>query len=659
MILDRGFLAKMSLRWRLAMVIMAAILAAVAFNMASLAVFDLTYFKQSLDDNLNVDSSVLAAQMEAPLDFDDSAAATQTLAAYGGEKHIRRILALRPDMSLFAEFHTPATKSLPALALTGKPPGPIPADDGLGYLTPVTGKGRPLGWVYMESDLSEIRQRYRWYALIAPAALALLAPVAFLLSVAFMRVTLRPILDLSETARAIASRRDYSRRAKGGGSQEIGELTDAFNQMLEQIEERDAKLAHHAGELEKAVHEATAALVEANARLAGELKERIAISEKLAKTGERLRAALEQAAGATVLKDNFVAMVSHDLKSPLAVIKGLSDGIADPSAAGETKVRDRVARIQRASEGALRLIDTLLDVNRLKTGKIILQKVRIKARAFVAAQIESIQSLAEQKNISLVNETPEDVEMFVDPGLYARVIGNLLSNAIKFSMPGGAVTVFIPEGSRSLAVRDSGVGIDPRIAPHLLTGSRKTTLGTAGEKGTGLGLFHSGEIVRAHGGFLSFRSEPGKGSVFIATLPSKETSCVLLVDDQPAHRAMMREQFALATTLPVIEAENGAEALMVLETVRPALIVIDVNMPVMGGLELIARLRQSPTLRDIPLVVATSTPGGEGGMEESELRKSLEALGVKDILQKPAIASEISELLAKLMLSGGGQPAGG
>jgi len=212
------------------------------------------------------------------------------------------------------------------------------------------------------------------------------------------------------------------------------------------------------------------------------------------------------------------------------------------------------------------------------------------------------------------------------------------------------ITISVPQGSPgSISVSDTGVGVDPRLASKILSGARKSMPGTAGEKGTGLGLFHSLEIMRAHGGSLTFTSEPGKGSVFTAALPGKGTSCILLVDDQPSHRAMMREQFALATTLPIVEAENGSEALLILESVRPALIVTDLKMPVMDGVELIKQIRQSAEWSAIPVVVATSTSGMEDDTASLEEKERLKGMGVEHRLQKPIIFSEISELLAKLL----------
>ncbi len=238
---------------------------------------------------------------------------------------------------------------------------------------------------------------------------------------------------------------------------------------------------------------------------------------------EQLRIAKETAENATQLKDRFVALVSHDLRSPLAsliqLIKALEDGFA-----GVTKeeIAHTYGVIIGQCESMMNLTDRLLNLSRIRSGKISLAREKLGVKALVGEIYGSIEHLAKNKDISFNNHLPETLQVDADRDLLAEVIRNLLSNAIKFSREGGIVRVYEPGDGAHVAVQDSGVGIPDRMLPHLFTGEKKTNRpGTAGEKGTGFGLPFCREIMELHGGGISAESIEDKGSVFYLRLPVK------------------------------------------------------------------------------------------------------------------------------------------
>ncbi len=247
---------------------------------------------------------------------------------------------------------------------------------------------------------------------------------------------------------------------------------------------------------------------------------------------EELRKAKEKAEDATRLKDKFVALVVHDLRSPLtSLLMSLELIVIDK----ETPISPRHKEILniglRSGRNMAGIIKELLDINRLQTGRMTPDITHVDVYDLAQSMVEDNRHLAEKKGISIVNEVPPNTRFYADSVLYSQVILNLVSNAIKFCKRGDRITLFVPEGtSATLAVMDTGVGISKNILPDIFRHEVKTsTIGTSGEAGTGLGLPLSHEIMRAHGGSLWVESAEGNGSAFYAHLPaaSEEEKAIL------------------------------------------------------------------------------------------------------------------------------------
>lgn len=239
------------------------------------------------------------------------------------------------------------------------------------------------------------------------------------------------------------------------------------------------------------------------------------------RTLEQLRHAKGIAEEATRLKDKFVALVSHDLKGPLYGLYSLLL-MADKEAAGlkSDAMASYVAIARDYTRKMMALADELLKVERFKAGRIQLNSELVYVHELVDEIIARLLPDASRKQVSISSKIPQDMVIIADRILVGEVFYNLISNAIKFSLQGGLITCFAPEGMPStMAVADSGVGIPEQIISKLFSYENKTsTIGTAGEAGTGFGLPLSYEIMKAHGGDLRVESEEGKGSVFYVVL---------------------------------------------------------------------------------------------------------------------------------------------
>ncbi len=252
-------------------------------------------------------------------------------------------------------------------------------------------------------------------------------------------------------------------------------------------------------------------------------------------TEAELRRAKETAEEATRLKDKFLSLVSHDLKGPLGAIRGFMQlMVGDLERAGDATMLKYAEVMISSTNRMIAMITELLNIGRLKTGKVVPRLVMLDARELAAKEIDFLAPLIIGKEVRLLNEVPEEVRLCADPALLAEVLQNLLSNAVKFSPKGGAVRVGYPAPG-VLAVADEGVGIPAEKRTKLFRYEEATsTLGTQGERGTGLGLPLSYDIVKAHGGELTVESAPGRGSIFSVRLPTSKCPDGVCEESGPA-----------------------------------------------------------------------------------------------------------------------------
>lgn len=244
-------------------------------------------------------------------------------------------------------------------------------------------------------------------------------------------------------------------------------------------------------------------------------------------TLDELREARDIAEEATLLKDKFVSLVSHDLKNPLAGLHGyLNMAREEASKAGLADMEKFIGISLGYVQKMLELISDLLDAGRFLTGKIKPRIAPVEISNMVLAEVEAFAPMALSKGVELSSAIPQNAVMYADTILLREVLRNIISNAIKFCRKGDKVDIFLPEGKPdTIAVADTGIGIPPALLKNVLKYEEKTNrAGTAGETGTGFGLPLSHDIMKAHGGDLRVESEAGKGSTFYVVLPPSPES---------------------------------------------------------------------------------------------------------------------------------------
>lgn len=370
----------------------------------------------------------------------------------------------------------------------------------------------------------------------------------------------------------------------------------------------------------------------------------------------REEAAREEAEAASRTKDEFLALLGHELRNPLAPMATALHLLEQRGEAGSRE--HAILRRQMAHLG--RLVDDLLDVSRITRGKVALHRERVEAGAFVAKAVEMARDLLEHRRHRLTVDVPPGLVVDGDPERLAQVVANLLTNAARYTPPGGNVHVgALREGEIvRVWVQDDGAGLPPGMAGRIFEPFVQGPRGPdRAQGGLGLGLTLVRSFVTLHGGRVEARSEgPGKGSTFafelpvapaerpVATAPAEERRLravrglrVLVVDDNSDAADLLGELLALAGH-DVRTAPDGPSALEVATSFLPDVAILDIGLPVMDGFELALRLRDRLAGAP-PVLLAVSGYGQPADRERSR------AAGFRAHFVKPA---DVDGIMAEL-----------
>ena len=334
------------------------------------------------------------------------------------------------------------------------------------------------------------------------------------------------------------------------------------------------------------------------------------------------------------MKDEFTSVVSHELRTPLTSIRGslglLAGGVLGPLPEKAQRMLDiAVSNTDRL----VRLINDILDIERMESGTVTIQRQEIAVREVMGGASEAVGSMAAEAGARLAVE-PIDARLYADPDRLIQMLTNLLSNAIKFSPEGGTVSL---RGRRSgdrlrLEVADEGRGVPEDKLETIFERFQQVDASDSRDKGgTGLGLAICRSIVEQHGGRIWAESAPDEGATFVVSLPAlvaDELSSsdngtgptVLVCDDDPSVRRVVAGLLA-QRGYRTVPAASGAEAVELAARERPDVILLDLLMPDMSGWATAAALKERPETREIPIVVASALPAeGEEPVPGTDVR---------------------------------------
>ena len=328
------------------------------------------------------------------------------------------------------------------------------------------------------------------------------------------------------------------------------------------------------------------------------------------------------------LKDEFLAIMSHELRNPLNVILGYAELLLRMNEIKSAPHLRRMAdAVKRNAVAQSKLIRDLLDLSRLRSGKLELNRETVSPVASIENAIETVRMDAEAKGVQIKVEAPDDA-LFVraDPIRLEQIIWNLLNNSVKFTPSGGRIVVRLEEVNDEivLKVSDNGQGIDSSFLPHIFEMFRQADSGTnRAQQGMGIGLAVVQQLAELHGGSVSvFSAGIGKGATFTITLPrsgnskshsspaqdlgigSLEGMSVLVVDDSEDTTEMVRHLLEIGGA-SVCSATSGFEALRLARENEFDVVLSDISMPEMDGFEFLNRLRQIPGKQHLPAVALT------------------------------------------------------
>jgi two-component system CheB/CheR fusion protein len=394
------------------------------------------------------------------------------------------------------------------------------------------------------------------------------------------------------------------------------------------------------------------------ASIGRDITTRLAAERELRDQQDKIRALLESTAEAARRREQFLAMLSHELRNPLAAVLGATTVLRGDVSSGVAE-RCRTV-IERQSKHMARLLDDLLDVSRITRGKFDLRTSPLDLRHAVEAAIESTAPLFEKREIKLDVVIPtEPVPMVGDMARLQQVVVNLLSNAATYSATNSRVELRVAVQNEQAIVRvvDRGFGIEPQMLGkifELFVQAEQRIDRARGGLGVGLSLAKS--IVELHGGTIEARSDgPNMGSEFLVKLPvslsvtpqpmrpppnKSPRRRVVVVEDQHDAREMMRMLLESLDHV-VLDAPDGATALELIAREKPDAALIDIGLPEMDGYEVAQRIRENKDLQNVMLVALT----GYGASADISAARSA---GFDAHLIKPADLQRIEELLASI-----------
>lgn len=512
-----------------------------------------------------------------------------------------------------------------------QPAGHVISGGKLELFHPIRQNGKQIGTLYLRTDY-EITHRLIDYVLILLAVMGASLVAAALIMARLQRALTNPILQVAQVARDVMTRGDFTLRAPKTSADEVGELVDAFNLMLAEVGAR------------------TAALEQTNQHLSVEMAER--------------RRAEEAVHAAARRKDEFLATMAHELRNPLAPLSNAIEilrrlGDSDPA------LRQRAMDIMgRQLRQLVRLIDDLLDVSRINTGKLMLRTESIDLVRVLQGALEVATPLLDKRHQHLQVHLPTGpVYVDADATRLGQVFGNLLNNAAKYTDEGGHVTLSMSaqsEGGVAVSVADDGIGIAPEMQSAIFDMFMQVDPALdRGKAGLGVGLSLARQLVLLHGGRLSVHSDGlGQGTTFTVWLPSgapptrelpppilaqpplRPKLKVLVADDNVdfAH-SLCSLLAAMGHQVDVSHDGRGAVAQALASP--PDIAFLDIGMPQFNGHEVALRLRADPRTSACRLVAIT-------GWSQAHDRLRSQASGFDHHLVKPVDMLQLQPILATI-----------
>lgn len=587
-------------------------------------VYEYARTRDEREEDLLAQADLLAQSVAPTLVFNDPATAALQLRSLQQKRGLRSADVYTARGALFAHF---ASDGSPASRLSLDAPRAWPesrfSGTELALEYPVLHDGERVGTIRLLAQ-HDIVGRIASYALFACVAVGVSLALARFLFGGLVRRLTSPLDAVASIAQKVMASQDWRLRAPSSDIPELGTLVDSFNGMLAEVQK-------------------------ATAALENEMAHRSRVEADLRQADRR--------------KDEFIATLAHELRNPLAPMTNAVSILQLPNASDAMRA-GAVQMMQRQLRHTVRLIDDLLDVSRIATGKMALQFDRVDLAPVLLAAIESIEAVASRHELSYrsaVQDAPCRVRG--DGARLVQVFCNLLSNACKYTPRGGHIRVDLDreDACAVVTITDDGIGIDPsmqeRIFEMFVQVDKSLERGNAG---LGVGLSLARQLVHLHGGTLTVRSEGlGHGASFAVQLPLLPESIPLQAVVSPSDQSIPGRSLRILVADDNIDAAVTLQALMEMlghqvdvvhdghaavgaaRAHRPDVAVVDIGMPVMNGYDVAKQLRADPLTARMGLIALT-------GWGQETARHQAAAAGFDVHLVKPVDHAVLEDALLRV-----------
>ena len=635
-----------TLKFRLMITMMALVLLTILIITVSIISNQRQAVEAQARQELTALGQLLVTSSLSSLLFNDEESARQTLQSLQVRPDISQAVIFDVNARRFAEFQDQTVQTqidpdwVKAVLQQDRPKLVRENNAGLHLVLPMISHGELIGALYILDDRTSLNTQMTAFYRVVTITVVIAFFASLLAMLWLVSLFIMPVNQLLGTIRDITRHRDYRRRAPAAATLEFNQLTDSFNQMISEVEHRGEQLEQANSELEQRVKART----------------------------EALETALALANEANQAKAEFLAVMSHEVRTPLNGVIGFAELLKLNQLDNDT--RETVELLNDSAQALLALLNQILDFSKLDADKIELEQQRVELASFMRSVVETNRAKAERKGLAMqLNLNDIDDAVMGDALRLRQILNNLIDNAIKFTDKGRVdidVMTHHSDGEDwlSFEVRDTGSGISASKLKQIFSPfAQADSSVTRKYGGTGLGLAICAQLIKLMKGHYGVKSEENQGSLFWFKLPLQRPESPLAVPEQQAlpteTTAASGERILLAEDNEINQSvaegmlrnlgyevdivSNGMEAVSRCMQHKYDLILMDYHMPQLGGIDATRQIRdsgeQAPNQRT-PIVALTADV-------QRHVENQFRHAGANDMLLKPFKLEQLSRVVSQ------------